>query len=321
MSWRRFAATAAVLVTGGLVSASAAQASFHLVKVREVFPGSVAHPQSGYVELQMFSSGQTFVHFGVLEVLSANGTLLHSFTPPSNVSNGASQSAVLIADSEYAAQFPTAPTPDFLDPNLNLPASGAVCWPKTEPPEDCASWGAFTGQAALKTLHTTDAAPAAAGGIADGMAIRRSIAGGTCATLLEEADDTDNSSVDFAPVAPGPRDNASPLLEVPCRIGPSPEGPRGGGPAPAGSVPQTRLTKTPPKRTRDRTPSFRFAANQGGARFECRLDKRPFRPCRSPFTGKRLSFGRHRFEVRARTAGGTDRSPAAYSFQVLPTDI
>ncbi|HEX2391766.1 MAG TPA: hypothetical protein VHI77_02490 [Solirubrobacterales bacterium] len=320
MSWRRFAATAAVLVTGGLVSASAAQASFHLVKVREVFPGSTARPQSGYVELQMFSAGEILVHFGVLEVFSANGTLLRSFSPPSDLKNGASQSTFLIADSEYAAQFPTAPAPDFTDPNLNLPASGAVCWPKTEPPEDCVSWGGFTGRPALEALHTTDIAPAAAAGIPDGMAIRRSIAGGACSTLLEEADDTNNSAADFALAAPAPRDNASPILEGPCRTGPSPEGPGGGGSAPGGSTPQTRINRTPGRRIHDRTPSVRFAADQG-ASFECRLDRQRFRPCRSPFTSRRLSLGHHRFEVRARDAAGTDPSPAVYVFTVLPADL
>ena len=34
-----------------LVGATSASATFHLIKVREIFPGSSAHPDSSYVEL------------------------------------------------------------------------------------------------------------------------------------------------------------------------------------------------------------------------------------------------------------------------------
>jgi hypothetical protein len=76
--------------------------------------------------------------------------------------------------------------------------------------------------------------------------------------------------------------------------------------------------RKPPHRTRDRTPTFRFAADESGVSFQCKLDGRRFRACRSPYTTGRLSLGRHSFAVRARDASGKlDPSPARYSFRVL----
>ncbi|MGH3267336.1 MAG: hypothetical protein ACRDNS_35740, partial [Trebonia sp.] len=134
-----------------LVAAPSAQATFHLIKIREVFPGTVAHPDSSYVELQMYASGENQVQNGNLEVFNSTGGVTHSFTPTSSVPNSANQSTVLIADTGYSAQFPSGPTPDFTDSALNLsPAGGAVCWPQTEMPyDDCASWGNFSGQTML----------------------------------------------------------------------------------------------------------------------------------------------------------------------------
>src|SRR5664279_457919 len=55
-----------------LVSAKAS-ASFHLMKVVEVFAGSAAHPNSSYVQLQMYSPGQNLVTGHFVHVLAADG--------------------------------------------------------------------------------------------------------------------------------------------------------------------------------------------------------------------------------------------------------
>jgi hypothetical protein len=312
MSWRRIAAAAAVLATAGLAAAPAAEASFHLIKVREVFPGTAAHPDSDYVELQMYAAGENLVQLGNLKVFDSAGVLQSTLTPTKQVASGANQSMVLIADTDYAGQFPGGPAPDFSSDDLNLVGSGgAVCWPQTEPPfDDCASWGNFTGQAMLPSMDT---APAPA--IPDGIAIRRSIAPG-CSTLLESGDDTDNSSADFALVPPAPRDNASPVTEAPCSGGAPPHQPPGGG-GKGNGAPQTIIGKAPPKRTHDRTPSFRFRSSEAGSTFQCRIDRKPFRACRSPYTAKALAPGHHRFSVRASHGGQTDATPASFSFTVL----
>src|SRR4249919_1025389 len=43
------------------ISASTAQATFHLIKVVEVFPGTPADPAAQYVVIQMYAAGQEFV--------------------------------------------------------------------------------------------------------------------------------------------------------------------------------------------------------------------------------------------------------------------
>jgi hypothetical protein len=146
------------------------------------------------------------------------------------------------------------------------------------------------------------------------MALRRTIAPG-CPTLLEPTDDRDSSAMDFSPVFPSPRPNSIAPSEHAC----SSAGGQGDG-GPGGTqvgrgAPQTTLVRKPPRKGRDRTPTFRFAADEAGSTFQCKLDAKPFRACRSPFTSARLSLGRHTFRARARDdSGRLDPSPAAYSF-------
>ena len=285
-----------------LLLASPAWASFHLIKVREVFPGTVARPNSGYVELQMYASGQNLVQLGELEVLSSAGTVTNSFTPSASVANGANQRTVLIADTEFSSQFPGI-TADFTDAGLNLnPSGGAVCWPQTEPPfDDCASWGSFSAKASLPSPG--DAGPALPSGIPDGMAIRRTIAPG-CATLLEDADDSNNSAVDFSAVSPAPRNNASTPSEHEC------------------TVPNTVIDTKPANPTKATTASFTYhAVPATGASFECRLDSEAFSSCSAAGTSYAgpLSEGSHTFEVRAANENGPDASPALYSWKVDTT--
>ncbi|MFI5027899.1 MAG: hypothetical protein ACHQCF_02820, partial [Solirubrobacterales bacterium] len=92
-------------------------------------------------------------------------------------------------------------------------------------------------------------------------------------------------------------------------------GPGSGGASP----PETSLLRKPPKKTSDRTPTFRFSSDQAKAGFECKLDGKPFKACSSPFTTRRLSLGHHSFKVRAVLGAGdlVDDSPAAYSFRVV----
>jgi len=61
MGGRRFLCAALVGLAGGLALAPAASASFHEISIREVYPGSLAQPDSDYVELQMYFGGQQFV--------------------------------------------------------------------------------------------------------------------------------------------------------------------------------------------------------------------------------------------------------------------
>jgi hypothetical protein len=60
---------------------------------------------------------------------------------------------------------------------------------------------------------------------------------------------------------------------------------------------------------------FTFSSNTSGATFKCKLDKGSFAPCASPKTYK-VKLGKHTFSVEAVSAGGTDPTPATFSFKV-----
>jgi Bacterial Ig-like domain len=88
-------------------------------------------------------------------------------------------------------------------------------------------------------------------------------------------------------------------------------------PPPPPSPPDTTINKGP-KKTRKARPKFRFSSSDPSASFECRLDKGKFAACASPLTTPKLRPGKHRLQVRAVGAGGTDQSPAVRKFRVLP---
>lgn len=104
----------------------------------------------------------------------------------------------------------------------------------------------------------------------------------------------------------------SPVAQLPL-IAPKPP-PVVQAPAP----PTTTLTGKPPKRTLDRTPAFRFASDQAGSGFQCRLGARAFRPCSSPRTLSPLDPGAHVFSVRAIAPKGQVGPAASYEFVVRP---
>jgi hypothetical protein len=82
--------------------------------------------------------------------------------------------------------------------------------------------------------------------------------------------------------------------------------------------PDTKLTLKPRLKTKDNTPTFKFTATVAGATFQCSVDKKPFRACRSPYTTPSLKPGRHVIRVAAVANGLADPTPAAWSFKVLP---
>jgi hypothetical protein len=81
--------------------------------------------------------------------------------------------------------------------------------------------------------------------------------------------------------------------------------------------PDTRITRFKPHQRRA---AFYFIATggTGPAGFECKLDRKPFRACRSPRVYENLKRGRHVFRVRANAGGLTDPTPAKRKFRVGP---
>src|SRR5947207_492631 len=76
------------LVAGLVVILSpSASATFHLVKVREVYAGSTTDPTAQYVELQMYSAGQVFLSGHTLSVYDATGKDVGDFTFTAPVTN------------------------------------------------------------------------------------------------------------------------------------------------------------------------------------------------------------------------------------------
>jgi len=83
------------------------------------------------------------------------------------------------------------------------------------------------------------------------------------------------------------------------------------------SFPKTKITKGPKKRTEKRKARFAFTSDEEGSTFECKVDKKPFKPCTSP-KKVRVKPGRHVFKVEATDPGGnTDPTPAKRRWRVL----
>jgi hypothetical protein len=87
------------------------------------------------------------------------------------------------------------------------------------------------------------------------------------------------------------------------------------------TAPRTRITMAPGAKTRRRKAVFRFADVSGdptGTSFECKLDRRRWRACHSPFKVKHLGFRRHTLKVRGADAAGNFESKAVRrSFRVV----
>jgi hypothetical protein len=86
-------------------------------------------------------------------------------------------------------------------------------------------------------------------------------------------------------------------------------------------APRTRITMAPGSKTRRRKAVFRFADVSGdptGTKFECKLDRRKWRACYSPFKVKGLGYSRHTIKIRATDAVGNAEAKAVKrSFKVV----
>lgn len=84
------------------------------------------------------------------------------------------------------------------------------------------------------------------------------------------------------------------------------------------TAPETTIVKGPKARSHKRTAKFKFVSSEANSTFKCKLDKKPFKPCRSPKKYKRLKPGKHVFQVKAiDAAGNADKTPAKRRFRVL----
>ena len=82
--------------------------------------------------------------------------------------------------------------------------------------------------------------------------------------------------------------------------------------------PRTRIVSGPARVGYERKAKFRFASSEGQSSFKCKLDKKRWKKCRSPYELK-VSPGKHLFKVRAIDRfGNADPTPARFSWRVKP---
>jgi hypothetical protein len=277
-----------------MIPARSAQATFHLVSISEVYPGSVSQPQSGFVELEPYDAGQNLVGNHSVDLYDATGGLIGSFTFPADLpGDGKNQQTMLVGDDGVQAAFGV--TPDLVDSNFNMSAAGgAACWEGL----DCVAWGDFSG-----STIPTSGVPADPGGIPDGKALDRRISGGSCSNLLDIADDTDDSDGDFADATPTPQSYTTVPVVPDC--------------TPPLPTPSTLLDSKPPSSTNQTEANFAFHAGSTPTGFECRLDLGAYADCSGgsiTYAGP-LAEGTHSFHVRASNANGIG-TPTNYGWTV-----
>jgi cysteine-rich repeat protein len=190
-------------------------ASFHLMKVVEVFPGSPQNPNAQYVVLQMYANGQTFVGNHSVTFSNSAGTAIaggsfafadvpvNAATNPSgqDLVNGTTQDKILIATAEAQALFGI--TPDLVMTPVIPAAGGKVCFDAI----DCVAWGNFAGS----PTGVGTAFNKKGGGLLLGSAMIRRLDIFGNPTNLENSDDTGQSANDFFLGAPAPKNNARQL--------------------------------------------------------------------------------------------------------------
>jgi Ca2+-binding RTX toxin-like protein len=89
-------------------------------------------------------------------------------------------------------------------------------------------------------------------------------------------------------------------------------------PPPPAVAPDTSTIKGPKSVTKPDKAKYRFSSATAGATFQCKLDKKQWKSCTSPFKVKtaKLSVGKHKLKVRARAGGLTDPTPSKKIFKV-----
>lgn len=179
-----------------------ASATFHKMKIVEVFPGSAAMPNAQYVLLRAFARNQSHTEGHEITVYNADATIAAVATFSGDLENGNNQDYALVATPD--AETLLGITADVSVPALNItPSGGRICFESF----DCFSWGSFLGS--RKNPSESGTPYAEFGGLTLAHVIERDISAGS-PTLLEDGDDTGDSAADFACVATAdPTNNTS----------------------------------------------------------------------------------------------------------------
>jgi hypothetical protein len=291
----------AVLTLAGLgLAAAPAGASFHLMKIREVFPNATGFmgDQTEFTVLQATAAGQNHLTNHRVSFFHADGTASGGCVFPSNPIAAANQQTYLAAQPQSAFSL-TTDCPYAAGGDPLQATGGAVCWDNTH--IDCMAYGTFNNSTALLPVGNPAPAPP------PGMSLTRTIARG-CPTALDDADDTNDSAADFSVTSSNPRNSTSPITEQACAPGVG-----------VGGDPNTTIKKRPKNKSGDDSPTFKFKSDEVASTFKCKLDRKKFHKCKSPKTYHGLDPGKHSFKVEAIDADSNiDPTPAKDKFKILP---
>ena len=212
---RRLTRISLALAIVGCLAASSSAGAYQQNFIRQIHP-SLGMFGGEWVELQMYADGQNLVSGKVIRTFNSTDQLNSQYVigagpgPHPGAPNGQNQRTILIS-SLFA---PMGVNADFVAPVDDLQMTGqdgAVCYTENNPPTytpiDCVAYGNYMGS--LPGVGT----PAVATPFES--TLERSITKG-CATALDPADDTNNSSADFALSSNPPRNNAAIPTETLC---------------------------------------------------------------------------------------------------------
>lgn len=107
-------------------------------------------------------------------------------------------------------------------------------------------------------------------------------------------------------------------LQVPPDSGPAPQPILVGSEPGDTTPPRTRIVSGPARVGYERLAKFRFSSSEAQSTFQCKLDKKRWKKCRSPYKLK-VKPGKHLLKVRAIDRfGNADKTPARFSWRVKP---
>ena len=81
--------------------------------------------------------------------------------------------------------------------------------------------------------------------------------------------------------------------------------------------PSAELSKTPKKKSKSRTATFKFGSDEPGVTFQCRLDKKAFKPCASPRKYRKLKVRKHKFRLVATDGAGNASAETTFRWRVV----
>lgn len=196
------------VVAGTSALALPASASFHFMKIGEVFAGTTGHLAADFVELTMVDDDQDQIDGTRLRFFDSNGNLTGTENINEDLSDGDAGETILLASSAAETLFSI--DADFTLTTSVPGAGGKVCFegpPSGEIPFiiDCASWGSYEGSSNGSGTPFRDL------GIPLGAAMHRK---GSGASLTDSA----NSANDFLLRTPSPTNFAGTTGGVPGSV-------------------------------------------------------------------------------------------------------